>query len=391
MPTAPCAPSGELPFERETYRRLQMKPMRTRSGVAPVAVMTRPHPCPGRCLFCPSEVCLPKSYLPDEPGAMRAAQNDFDPFRQVAGRIASLERIGHGTDKIELLILGGTWSSYPHDYQQWFVQRCLDAMNSAMNGFDSTSLAEAQAANDEAAHRNVAIVIETRPDWITVEEIRRLRALGVTKVQLGVQSLDDRILDLNLRDHTVAQTRAAIGLLRLAGFKLHLHWMPNLLGATPASDLADYQRLWDDPAIRPDELKIYPTALLRNTGLYDYWQRGEYQPYERDELIELLVQCKAATPPYCRLTRIVRDIPGRNIVAGNQESNLRQTLHRVMRERDLRCRCIRCREIGGGAVTEANLLLDIMSYDAAVTEERLSELRHAGRPAGCLPAPVAAP
>lgn len=356
--------AGEMPFERETYRRLQMKPIRTLSGVAPVAVMTKPHPCPGRCLFCPTEVCLPKSYLPDEPGAMRAAQNDFDPFKQVAGRIASLERIGHGTDKIELIILGGTWSAYPRDYQEWFVRRCLEAMN----GADAAGLEEAQRANEQAAHRSVGIVIETRPDWVTPDEIRHLRRLGVTKVQLGAQSLDDHILEINLRDHTVETTRGAVRLLRLAGFKLHLHWMPNLLGATPESDLADFGRLWDDPTIRPDELKIYPTALLRSAGLYEYWQRGEYHPYDRDTLVDLLSACKQMVPRYCRLTRIVRDIPGRNIVAGNQESNLRQAVQRRMRQSGLACRCIRCREVGGRKLA-GELRLDDEQYSAGAAEE----------------------
>ena len=358
-----CA-SGQLPFEREVYRRLQMKPMRTRSGVAPVAVMTKPAPCPGRCIFCPSEPGLPKSYLPDEPGARRAIQNDFDPYKQVAGRIASLSRIGHSTDKIELLILGGTWSSYPSDYQEWFIRRCLDAMN----GSDSESLEDAQLRNQTAAHRSVGVVIETRPDWVTVDELRRLRRLGVTKVQLGVQSLDERILELNRRDHDVEAVRRAIRLLRLAGFKLHIHWMPNLLGATPDSDLADFRRLWDDPAIRPDELKIYPTALLPNTALYGHWKRGEYQPYGQDELINLLIACKQMVPRYCRLSRIIRDIPGRNIVAGNQESNLRQTVQRQMRQRGLRCQCLRCREIGGQKVM-GELHLDDLCYNADVAEE----------------------
>jgi elongator complex protein 3 len=360
---AMCA-AGRLQFERETYRRLQMKPMRTHSGVAPVAVMTKPHPCPGRCIFCPTEECLPKSYLPEEPGALRGMQNNFDPFLQVAGRIASLNRIGHGTDKIELLILGGTWSSYPRDYQDWFVQRSLDAMN----GSDSATLREAQQANETTEHRSVGIVVETRPDWITPGEVRRLRRLGVTKVQMGVQSMDDRILALNLRDHTVEDTRRAVRILRLAGFKLHLHWMPNLLGATPESDLADFRRLWDDPAIRPDELKIYPTALLRNTGLYGFWERGEYEPYDQKAVVDLVIACKQMVPRYCRLSRVIRDIPGHNIVAGNQESNLRQTIQSQMRLRGLRCECIRCREIGGRKAA-GDLHLEEIVYDAGVSEE----------------------
>jgi elongator complex protein 3 len=358
--------AGRFPFEREVLRRLQMKPVRTASGVAPVAVLTKPYPCPGRCIFCPDDARMPKSYLHDEPGAMRAELNEFDPYRQVASRIESLEAIGHTTDKVELLILGGTWSAYPKGYQEWFVRRCLDAMN----GRESASLEEAQRLNEDAPHRNVGLVIETRPDWISPAEVRWLRRLGVTKVQLGAQSLDDRILALNRRGHAVETTRRAVRLLRLAGFKLHLHWMPNLLGATPESDLADFRRLWDDPALRPDELKIYPTALLRNTELYRHWENGEYQPYTREALIGLLAACKAMVPRYCRLNRVIRDIPAGHIVAGNKESHLRQVVQAEMRRQGLRCQCIRCREVGQEEVRPETLHLEEIGYDTDVTEER---------------------
>ena len=262
---------GLLKFEPQVLRRLQLKPTRTHSGVATVTVLTKPFPCPGECIFCPTDVRMPKSYLADEPGASRAEHHHFDPYETTLSRIRALENIGHPTDKIELLILGGTWSYYPIDYQEWFIQRCFDAMN----GVASTSLAEAQRMNETARRRNVGLVIETRPDYIDAEEVKRLRRYGVTKVQLGVQSLDDRILILNKRGHSVAQTRQAVKLLRAAGFKLHLHWMPNLLGATPASDLIDFDRLWSDPGLRPDELKIYPNALVREAELVAWWQRGE--------------------------------------------------------------------------------------------------------------------
>jgi len=357
---------GRLPFEREVLRRLQMKPVRTASGVTPVAVLTRPAPCPGRCIFCPTDVRMPKSYVSDEPGAMRALQYEFDPYRQVAGRIESLETIGHTVDKVELLILGGTWSAYPRDYQEWFIRRCLDALN----GREATSLEEAQRWNEDAPHRNVGLVIETRPDWITPEEILRLRRLGVTKVQLGVQSLDDRILRLNRRGHTVEETRRGVRLLRLGGFKILLHWMPNLLGATPESDREDFARLWTDPALRPDELKIYPCMLLPDTDLYQEWQRGRYRPYEERELIDLLMTCKAMIPRYCRVNRLARDISAPNIVAGCRISNLRQVVQAAMAERGQRCQCIRCREVRGRLVTEGQLHLEVIRYQTDVTEER---------------------
>ena len=372
---------GRLAFKRETLRRLQMKPTRTLSGLAPVTVLTEPFPCPGKCVFCPTDARMPKSYLPDEPGAMRAAYHGFDPFEQTRARIRALENIGHGTDKIELLILGGTWSAYPNQYQEWFVRRCLDAMNKRA----ARSLGEAQQWNETAPHRNVGVVIETRPDWIVPEAIVRLRRLGVTKVQLGAQSLDDSILAVNQRAHTVEQTRRAIRLLRLAGFKVALHWMPNLLGATPDSDRADFEKLWTDPALRPDELKIYPCALLANTPLFDEWQRGAYQPYDEETLIQLVADCKALVPPYCRVNRITRDIPARNIVAGSTRANLRQIVQKRMDEESRSCRCIRCREVRSDPIETDRLAFETMVYPTDVSLEFfLSAVTHSGRLAGFL-------
>jgi elongator complex protein 3 len=280
--------AGLLESDQKLLQRLTLKPARTLSGVAPVTVLTKPHPCPGRCIFCPDDVRMPKSYLSNEPGAMRALMLDFDPFVQTDERLRVMRRNGHNIDKVELLILGGTWSSYPADYQEWFVRRCFDAMN----GVGSSSLEEAHQLNEQAAHRNTGVVVETRPDHITLEEVHRLRWLGVTRVQLGVQTLDDRISALNKRSETSDDVRRAVRLLRSAGFKIALHWMPNLLGATPESDLEDFRRFWTDPALRPDEMKLYPTGLLRGTELYEHYQRGEYRPYTEDELSGLLAACK---------------------------------------------------------------------------------------------------
>jgi elongator complex protein 3 len=284
---------------------------------------------------------MPKSYLHDEPGASRAEYHNFDPYYTTLSRIRALDNIGHATDKIELLILGGTWSYYPQDYQAWFIKRCLDALN----GVESTSLAEAQSINETAGHRNVGLVIETRPDYIDADEVRRLRSYGVTKVQIGAQSCDDHILELNKRGHSIEQTRQAVTLLRAAGFKIQLHWMPNLLGATPESDLADYERLWRDPGLRPDELKIYPNALVREAELVQWWERGEFRPYRDDELIDLIAECKVRTPKYVRLNRIIRDIPKGHIVAGSTASNLREVIRRQLASEGRACPCIRCREV----------------------------------------------
>jgi elongator complex protein 3 len=372
---------GLFPFERSVFEKLRLSPVRTISGVAPLAVLTGPYPCPGECIFCPEVAGFPKSYLPDEPGAQRAAISRFDPFKQTESRLRAFENVGHGTDKIELLILGATWSAYPHKYQEWFIQRCLDAMN----GTDSTSLAEAQRTNETAEHRNVGLVIETRPDNITMAEVQRLRWLGVTKVQLGAQSLDDKILALNKRGHDVQATRRAVRLLRLAGFKLHLHWMPNLLGATPESDRADFRRLWDDPALRPDEIKIYPCSMIESTELHGHYQRGEYRPCTDAELIELLIDCKSIVPPYCRINRVIRDIPANYIAAGSTASHLRVVVQREMKQRGVRCNCIRCREVRGEKVGADTLQLETTKYDTdATTEHFLSYVSPRGKLAGFL-------
>ena len=358
------------PVAPDVLRRIRMKPVRTLSGVTTVTVLTKPYPCPGRCVFCPTDVRMPKSYLPDEPGARRALEHDFDPFDQTRARLEALEAIGHPTGKVELLILGGTWSAYRRDYQDWFVQRCLEALN----GFEAASLQEAQAANAEGRHRNVGLVIETRPDHVDVDEVAHLRRLGVTKVQLGAQSLDDGILELNQRGHTVAHLRQAAALLRSAGFKLVLHWMPNLLGATPESDRADFAGLWADPDLRPDEIKIYPCQLLANAELHDHWLRGAYRPYSTEELTTLLADIKPTIPRYCRVNRVIRDIPSTNVVAGNRRTSLRQDAQLELMRRGERCQCIRCRELRGAAFEVSQLRLEAEIFPAAGGEEHFLSL-----------------
>jgi elongator complex protein 3 len=358
--------AGELPADEGLLERLRMKPVRSLSGVATVSVLTRPYPCPGECIFCPNDPSMPKSYLADEPGALRAAQNAFDPFRQASSRLSSLESVGHPTGKVELLILGGTWNAYPRSYREQFVRRLLDALN----GEDSDSLDLAQKRNERADRRCVGLVVETRPDVLTADEMRHMRRLGVTKIQVGVQSLDDRILSLNRRGHTTEETRRAFRLMRTAGFKIHAHWMPNLLGATPQSDVTDFARLFEDPALRPDELKIYPTVLTANSPLYALYKRGEYRPYTYEELLELMAAVKVLIPPYCRVNRLARDIPVRHVVEGNRRSNLREEAQRLLAARGMRCRCIRCREVRGRKVDRKTLRREDLAYAAGAAQER---------------------
>jgi elongator complex protein 3 len=361
--------SGEWEKDPALLARIRMKPIRSLSGVTTVTVLTKPYPCPGQCIFCPSDARMPKSYLPDEPGAARAFQNQFDPYLQVKSRLDSYLAVGHPIDKIELLILGGTWTAYPPDYQEWFVRRCLDAMNDTT----SADLAEAQAVNEEATSRNVGLVIETRPDEITFPVLARLRALGVTKVQMGAQSLDEHILALNQRGHTVAETLQACATLRAAGFKIVLHWMPNLLGATLESDHIDFVRLWQ--GFCPDEIKIYPTQLLEGTDLYTFWQQGDYHPYSTEELVNLIADLKPTIPPYCRVDRVIRDIPSPHVVAGNKRSSLRQDVLAELARRGQSCGCIRCHEVRGKVVVPETLRLEDFTYQPVDAEEHFLHYR----------------
>lgn len=356
--------SGEWTEDIELFKRIRLKPVRTLSGVTTVTVLTGPHACPGECIFCPNDTRLPKSYLYGEPGAMRGMQNDFDPYMQTASRLEALDAVGHPVDKIELLILGGTFTAYEPEYQEWFIRRCFDAMN----GFDSSGMEEAHRFNEGATHRNVGLVIETRPDEITPAVLTHLRELGVTKVQIGAQSLDDRLLQINKRGHTAGDTLRAVGMLRAAGFKVVLHWMPNLLGATLESDREDFVRLWND-GYCPDELKIYPTQLVEKSELYDIWQKGGYVPYTTDELIQLIADLKITIPRYCRVNRVIRDIPSNLIAAGNKRSSLRMDVKEELDRRGQHCQCVRCREVRGEQIKPDELVFHDLAYDTPASQE----------------------
>ena len=406
--------------ERPILEKLRMKPVRTQSGVAPVTVLTRPYPCPGRCIFCPSDVRMPKSYLSSEPGAQRAAQHQFDPFQQSFSRLCTYHNIGHDIDKVELIILGGTWSSYPESYQIWFVLQCLQAMNSADNESVATpsappaplvdfrnltttidgrrmdqtynqvvddflqtvspqhsnaetatwsQLLRVQSENEHAAARCVGLVLETRPDHLDLRETLRMRRLGATKVQIGYQSLSDRILRLNHRGHDVAATRRAMFLLRQAGFKIHAHWMPNLYGSTPEKDIEDFEKIFADPDFRPDELKIYPCSLVETAELMAYYESGQWQPYSASDLLEVVARCMAHTPEYCRLTRVVRDIPGTDIVEGSRVTNLRQVADRELEARGIGGAEIRSREIRHRRIDPQTLHLKELEYETCLGRE----------------------
>ncbi len=318
------------------------KASRTISGVTPVAVMAKPFPCPGKCVYCPTSPEAPKSYTVESPAVLRARSCSFDAKKQVEIRVKTLAEMGHAQDKIELIVMGGTFLSYPKDYQHQFIKDCYDALN----GTPSTSLEKAKEFNENAARRCVGLCIETRPDFCGAEEIKSMLDFGATRVELGVQTLDDDINRLTKRGHGVADVISATRLLRDYGFKVYYHWMPGLPGTTPENDLELSRQLFEDERFRPDGLKLYPTLVVQGSELENWYRNGRYQTYRQDEMIDLLIDIKALVPKYVRIPRLMRDIPSKFIVAGSRDLALRDTVKKKMAQEGFRCSCIRCREYG---------------------------------------------
>jgi len=341
---------------------LRTRPIRSLSGIVNISVLTKPYPCPGKCLYCPTEKGIPKSYVSGEPAVERAKKLNYDPYLQVRKRIEMLKLEGHPTDKIELRIVGGTWSYYPKKYQNWFIKKCFDAGNKK----SSKDLKRAQKLNEMARHRIVGLSIETRPDFINLSEIQRLRGLGVTMVELGVQSIYDDVLKINLRGHGVKETILATKLLKDAGFKVLYQMMPNLPGSNLKKDEKMFGELFSNPNFQPDLLKIYPCALLKEAPLYKWWKAGKYKPYTESQLINLVKKIKKKIPYYVRIQRITRDIPSQRILVGAAKiSNLRQIIAREMEREGWQCRCIRCREVREKYEPKEKLYLYRQDYDAS--------------------------
>ena len=369
--------AAALPDERETLRRrLLVKPSRTLSGVAPVAVMTSPAPCPhGKCLPCPGgpnhPFHSPQSYTGEEPAAKRGRELDYDPFRQVHTRLEQFEALGHNVDKVELIVMGGTMTARPVEYQETFTSRCIEAMNTYPRGIPAEQpvpVDEVIGANEISPIRCVAITFETRPDWCKREHIDRMLSLGVTKVELGVQHTDDAILTFNRRGCTVADTVAANTLLRDAGLKVGFHMMPNLPSSTIAADREMFEIIFSDPRFKPDFLKIYPTLVTPGSEIEELWQIGRYSPYKEDDLVDLIAYGKSLIPEFVRLQRIQRDIPANLIVAGSKHSNFRQLAQNCLKRHGKHCRCIRCREIGRlPSVADAGI--QVLQYEACGGQE----------------------
>ena len=392
------------PAERAKYDgAVRRKPSRTLSGVAIVAVMTAPARCPhGRCTYCPGGLDngSPQSYTGEEPSALRGAQFHWDSRAIARNRIETLEAIGHPTSKVEVIVMGGTFPSRPRPYQEEVLRGIYDGLN----GVPSTSLADAQAQNEGAEHRVVGLTVETRPDWCDARVLPFLLDAGVTRVEVGVECLHDDVLAAVGRAHSTGDVTRASRQARDRGLKLCYHLMLGLPGMDPTTDLADFERLWDDPAYRPDLLKVYPTLVIPGTPLFDDWKAGRYEPYDTETATEVLARMKRRLPPWVRIQRIQRDIPARLIAAGVRTSNLREKALARLRADGTHCRCLRCREVGRRATPPPEAFeLTRTEYDAAggrevffAFEERSSDtvagflrLRFpSADPEGALDAPV---
>jgi len=333
---------------------VRLKPARTVSGIAAVAIMTSPYNCPhGTCIYCPGGVenNSSQAYTGKEPAARRAAMNNFDPFRQAVSRIEQLQAIGHSTNKIDLILMGGTFTARTREYQEWFVKRAFDAMN----GINSTNILEAHALNEKAHNRCVGMTVETRPDQLSREQIRFILMLGATRVEIGVQCLFNDILKRINRAHTVEDVMSATSDVRENGLKVGYHMMPGLPGMTWEMEMENFRRLFTDERLRPDMLKIYPTLIIEGTPLHEMYRRGLYEEFTVEKAVRLLAEVKKEIPEYVRIQRIQRDIPAPQIEAGVKKSNLRELIREEMDRMGWKCRCIRCREIGHLGISEKHI------------------------------------
>jgi elongator complex protein 3 len=378
---------GEITRNPKFEKTLLSKKIRTESGVAVVAVLTKSYPCPGKCIYCPSEKDMPKSYLSNEPAVMRAISAKFSPYKQVSNRLRALELNGHQIDKIELIVMGGTFSYLPKKYQEKFITECFRACNNygcrnveTRHCLVSTALESEQKKNEKAKCRIIGLTLETRPDYIDAQEILNFRKLGCTRVELGVQSIFDDVLKINKRGHDIAKTISATKLLKDAGFKINYHIMPGLLGSDLKKDYQMFQKLFSNsPAstrgndcsstrggdFQPDMLKIYPTVVTKNTKLHSLWERGKYTPLGNDEFAKFILRIKKEIiPPYVRIARLVRDVPTSAIIAGPTISNLRQII-----EKESMCQCIRCREVKSNYISGEKIILDRIDYTASDGQE----------------------
>jgi elongator complex protein 3 len=333
---------------------LRRRSVRTLSGVTIITSLVKPYPCPGKCVYCPLDVRMPKSYLSDEPAASRALALEFNPYLQMQKRLESLQKNGHPTDKVELIIKGGTWNSYPLAYQYWFILQSFAAANGRRLRLKETSklekiqtaLATEQKFNERAKHRIIGLTLETRPDAITEKTLWQMREQGCTRLEIGLQHTSDKILKLIKRGHSLDDSKKALDLARNFGFKTDLHLMPQLPGATPKADLKMLREVFENDWLRPDMIKIYPCTVVKGSELYNWFADGKYKAYPTKKLVDILTEFKSEIPYYTRISRLIRDIPGQYIEEGNKITNLRQVIAEKMKQAGKKCRCLRCREAG---------------------------------------------
>ncbi|SHO47686.1 conserved hypothetical protein [Nitrosotalea sinensis] len=326
-------------------KALVRKPVKTASGVAVIALMPKPYACPhGRCTYCPGgiEYNSPNSYTGREPSTQNAILNNYDPKKQILNKLEHLIAYGHDSTKLELVIVGGTFLFMPRDYQINFIKSCFDALN----GFDSPDLESAKKNNEKANFRNVGFTIETKPDYCKKEHVDWMLEYGVTRVEIGVQSLHDRVYKIVNRGHSYNDVVESFEISKNAGYKIVAHMMPGLPSMTPEEDIADFRKLFSNPQLRPDMLKIYPTLVLEDTPLYSMYKDGRYTPYSDDDMVQVLTEIKKIIPRWARIMRVQREISSDQIIAGPKLGNLRQIVQQNLRKQNVSCKCIRCREAG---------------------------------------------
>lgn len=350
---------------------LKMKSTRSNSGIASISVLTKPGVCSGSCLYCPNEENVPKSYLSSEPAVMRAIACNYHPYKQVKMRISALQATGHVTGKISMRIVGGTWSDYNKQYQTWFIKELFRACNDYEESEkrNNLTLENYQNINETAKNRIVELSVETRQDKINPQSLSRMRKLGITKVELGVQSTDEDVLNHNNRNINSKQTESATQLLKDFGFKVSYQMMLNLYKSSPEKDVESFKKIFYDDKYCPDHLKIYPLALVKNCELYQKYLQGDFKPYSEKVLINTISKIKNFIPIYCRVERVIRDIPAEKIICGGAKtSNLRQNIHQYMVENNLKCSCIRCREIKNNKL-KSEPQIYVFHYNASGNDE----------------------
>ncbi|MEM2005996.1 MAG: tRNA uridine(34) 5-carboxymethylaminomethyl modification radical SAM/GNAT enzyme Elp3 [Zestosphaera sp.] len=338
------------------------KVTRVLSGVAPVAIMARPHPCPrGRCIYCPGgpEFSTPQSYVGEEPALMRAKRVDYDPYLQVHTRLRQYrDHIGWYPSKVELVVMGGTFLAYPRDYQVWFVTEAFRAMNDFPNLRNpvATTLEEEHMRNEGASVRCVGLTLETRPDWGLEIHADLMLALGATKVELGVQSIYDEVLTRVKRGHDVSHVIKSTRILKDAGFKVAYHIMPGLPGSDVSRDLEMVRTIFENPDFRPDYLKIYPTLVMEGTELYEMWKRGDYRALSTEDAVELISEMMRYIPKYVRVQRIQRDVPAPLIIDGPRRGDLRELVEEACVRKGIKINEIRWREVGRASLKRPTLI-----------------------------------